>query len=228
MYYKQIILSIILGLLVLSGCSRNEVTPNTPTAPVEVVKTYMEEIVEKYGDTYQHLKWLDEEGKTLNLNGSIYDITDEKAAYGDLWMFAVDISKEDVESTFEYLVQLEVEEEKMSGEPFPGGLNNPKSNKFPLAGIYRPLAETFVKTNDEVLSKYSRYYQQRFDGEYDVKIQDSFNSNESSEAIGNDNKDMIPFVDKNWYIRDYILRFGIYLNYYSEIGEEPTFFFVTE
>jgi len=225
MYHKQIILGIMLGLLVFSGCSSSEATPNTPTAPFEVEKTYMEEVVEKYGDTYQHLKWLDKEGKTLNLNGSLYDITDEKEQYGDLWMFAVDISKEDVEQTFEYIVQFEIESTNESDTPYIGGLNIPAGANLPAADKYRPQAEILVKTDDSILSKYSKYYQQRFDGEYDIKIPESFASNESSIGVGNDNKDSISFEEKNWYIREYMLKFGTYLECLSEKDEDPLFYF---
>jgi len=227
---SKLLLSLIV-LMTLIGCSTKEPTPEP-----EVLTQY-EQLVKDYGTTYKHLTWFDlSEIKDIETIESITLLTEKNDImnlinqYGDAWPFALELSKEEVESTFEYIVWLSKDLKINAGRTTTQDGIRSMSNDIDedYAKFDRSAMKLIDESTDLPLSLYSEYYSIDFTGNTSSNDPISFASNESFFGIGDDNKDLIDFKDKDWYVRDYIMRFFINLKSIYINDSEPKFYFENE
>ena len=227
MLQKVSVVCLLVLVILMTGCSKNDPDPD----PVEL--TEYEQLVKDYGETYKHLTWFDiseyediETIASIKLLTKEHDISDLIDQYGDAWPFALELSIEEVESTFDYIVWLSIEiDENGVNSIGQDGIKLNSEINVDYGILRREIMEYVSEMTEHPVSLYSEYYKKDFAGNYGVLLPASFSSSETRFAIGNDNKDLISFKDKDWYVRDFILRYSLNLITFSENKAEPVFYF---
>ena len=207
----KIFLSCVIGIIVFTGCASTD----TPIDPV--VEESSEPVVEKteieiLAEEYDHLAWYLDDSTTKTVDGVTYDLTSLKQQYGDLYRFVEPLSKEEVEYRFKYLAEyFASNEEKGIGESLPGGIKGDSSEIFSIyLSSTRSQMESIYKNElGTEFSKFSKYYMYiEKTKNYYEKLPSPMSRPEDSIDI----MDSLSFEDKNWFVRNYMSKFGILVN----------------
>ena len=174
---------------------------------------------------YEFLQWHLDDAKTKIVDGASYDLVALKQQYGDLYRFIEPLSKEEVEYRFQYLAEYFAEQaEKGISEDNPGGTKTGTDKTETV--IYNRTKQRYENLAKEVkpeLSKFSDYYyfadktsEYYYRKPNSLKINDSYDPSKLIDII-----EIIPFADKELFVRDYMSSVDISLNSYSLAEEIP-------
>lgn len=174
---------------------------------------------------YEFLQWYLDDATSKTVDGVVYNLTELKQQYGDLYRFVEPLSKEEVEYRFKYLIEYFAEQsEKGAREYYAGGLDDVSDNSF---GIFAVQINSYYKkmgtTNDKELIRYEEnyIYSERL-GRY-IKILGPDFGNLLSNS---DTKTIIEkssFEDKKWYVMQYMTEVDMLLNILKTNDEKPDF-----
>lgn len=223
---SKIILCILLGIILISGCASNEQAKD----PVEVEPSELVEEksqIELLAGEYDHLQWYLDNPYSKIVDGVTYDIQALKEEYGDLYRFVEPLTKEDIEYRFQYLAEFfQIQVLDGDFEMYSGGISsmsNDSLNEYLRMKV--SMYENMATTNNEKLKKYNSYYSylEKSGKYYTVEGPIFGDLNEMSELINI--VDTISFDNKDWYVRNYMVEVDMLLKILEKNNETPRFNF---
>ena len=223
---SKVILCIILGIILMSGCKSNEQAKDPveveSSEPVEE-KTQLELLAEEY----EFLQWYLDDSTTKIVDGVTYDLVALKQEYGDLYRFVEPLSTEEVEYRFQYLAEYFADQAEINKyEGAPGGIdvvwNEVAAISFP---VIKNNFKTIYESEDPLIEKFSNYYfyLEQTNGYYPNTPESLRYKGEYYPDLLINVVDVAKFEDKEWFIRDYASQMDVNLNSYIELNMDINF-----
>lgn len=181
---------------------------------------------------FDHLNWLTPAEGTRVVDGVTYNLAELKAEYGDLYRLVEPLTKEEIESRFAYLAQFMELQKQKSDECYCqnwtiyGGMSYDSENiiedKYTdtIYQVFEDIA-TSTKQKIKLFSKNYLYISQL--KLYDIFYPASFNSEQGLLGLGTDIVNKVSFDDKNFFVRDYTMKYDIGLKVRAELSLEPEY-----
>jgi hypothetical protein len=190
-----------------------------------------ESVYERLAKDYDHIAWVINPATEKTVDGVVYNLTELKQQYGDLYPIVEPLSEQEIKDRFSYLVDylLKVTDEEVLssglfriylGEGFLIELNEFNKN----------WKNDIATATDPALKRIGDYFV--FSVEADQYIIDNyreiFTSSQSNYGIGLDSIENLPINYMELFLRNYSMPVFFEINYIIDKEIEPRFYFDTE
>jgi len=187
-------------------------------------------VVNTLAERFDHLNWLTPATGTKTVDGVTYNLADLKATYGDLYRYVEPLTNAEVEARFAYIAEFYEVQLQKSIEM--GGLGwqecgidysdmKLQQNIDDLKQIANKKMAT--TTDSKLLPLKGNFYKSNWTGFYEMYSPDSFTSKIGAWGIGTDIINIVPFADKNLYVRYFMVKYEIILQAHKDLGIEPDY-----
>jgi len=195
--------------------------------PKEVL-VEIESVYERLAKDYDHIAWVINPATEKTVDGVVYNLTELKQQYGDLYPIVEPLSEQEIKDRWVYLVNYLV--------------NEPDVDVM-YSGLYRIyLGDDFYRqivtfsdnwtkevtdTKDPLLDKIGKYYVYRENVNAYMILDYSyiFSSNQSNFGVGLDNIEQVPIKYMELFIRTYTIFIYYEINQLIKNDIEPRFYF---
>jgi len=198
--------------------------------PKEVL-VEIESVYERLAKDYDHIAWVINPATEKTVDGVVYNLTELKQQYGDLYPMVEPLSEQEIKDRWNYLVNYLV------NEPNTDVLESGLYRNYLVGTFYDDLVEfskewkaTIAETNDPLLLETGKYYEysDRLEKYFIPTYNDIFISRESNHGVGLDNIDKVPMKYMDLFVRTYNMSVYYEINQLIINDIEPRFYFDTE
>jgi len=198
--------------------------------PKEVL-VEIQSVYERLAKDYDHIAWVINQATEKTVDGVVYNLTELKQQYGDLYPMVEPLSEQEIKDRWVYLVNYLVN--KPNVDAYSSGLDDfYLSAEFStsVSDFALEWKETLANTPDPLLDKIGKYYAYSIKGElyYIENYSKIFESRQTNYGVGLDNLDKISLEHMELFIRDYAMGVYYEINYVIKNNIEPRFYFDTE
>jgi len=199
---------------------------NSEEVVINILSTF-----ERLAVDYPHISWVLDTTETKTVDGVLYNLTELKQQYGDLYPIVEPLSEQEINDRWVYWVNYIVN--KPTLDIFRGGLyrDNLGTDFFEQTKAFNfDWKESILTSTDPLLYRIGKNYKysEKIDNYLINNYNDIFYSTQASDGVGLDIIDKISIENRELFIRNYYMEVYYTINKVYESGVEPRFYFDTE